>query len=53
VVIYLGVGLPVIGVGFLATTTGLLTAVQYFALAAAALCLTLRLALTRAGRSAA
>jgi MFS family permease len=39
VVIYLGVGVPVIGVGFLATTVGLLRAVQYFAGAAALLCL--------------
>ncbi|WP_433174696.1 MFS transporter [Actinoallomurus sp. CA-150999] len=40
VVIYLGVGVPVIGVGLLATATGLLTAVQDFAYVAAALCLT-------------
>ena len=41
VIVYLGVGLPVIGVGFLATTIGLLRSVQYFALAVAALCLAL------------
>ena len=35
VVIYLGVGLPVIGVGFLATVIGLLPAVQWFAAVAA------------------
>ncbi|GAB3965293.1 MFS transporter [Actinoallomurus acanthiterrae] len=40
VVIYLGVGVPVIGVGLLATATGLLTAVQDFAYVTAALCLT-------------
>ncbi|GAA2812517.1 MFS transporter [Saccharopolyspora taberi] len=39
VVIYLGVGLPVIGVGFLAASVGLLTAVRYFAVAVAVLCL--------------
>ena len=41
VIVYLGVGLPVIGVGFLATRIGLLHTVQYFALAVAALCLAL------------
>jgi MFS family permease len=41
VVIYLGVGLPVIGVGFAATTLGLLPAVQAFACLVAALCLCL------------
>jgi len=45
---YLGVGLPVIGVGFLATVAGLLAAVQYFAGVAAALCLAVLLVLTRA-----
>jgi predicted MFS family arabinose efflux permease len=39
VVTYLGTGVPVIGAGFLATAVGLLTAVQWFAGAAAALCL--------------
>ncbi|MFF9671180.1 MFS transporter [Streptomyces eurythermus] len=39
VVVYLGVGVPVIGVGLLATTTGLLTAVQVFAALVSALCL--------------
>ncbi|GAA2454617.1 MFS transporter [Streptomyces mauvecolor] len=45
VIIYLGVGLPVIGVGLLATATGLLTAVQYFACGVAVLCLLLLLVL--------
>lgn len=36
---YLGTGVPVIGAGILAIHTGLLTAVQYFAVATAALCL--------------
>ncbi|MGW2180409.1 MFS transporter [Streptomyces sp. NPDC001732] len=48
VIIYLGVGLPVIGVGFLAIVTGLLTAVQYFACAVALLCLVVLFALARA-----
>ena len=48
VIIYLGVGLPVIGVGFLATVTGLLTAVQYFAGAVSLLCLGVLFALARA-----
>jgi MFS family permease len=52
VIVYLGVGLPVIGVGFLATTTGLLHAVQYFALAVAAGCLALTATLTRRLRPA-
>ncbi|GIH17448.1 MFS transporter [Rugosimonospora africana] len=39
VVIYLGVGLPVVGVGFLTTEVGLLVAVRYFAATVAALCL--------------
>jgi MFS family permease len=50
VVIYLGVGIPVIGVGFLATGTGLLTAVQLFAAVVAALCLLHTLALARKRR---
>ena len=41
VIIYLGVGVPVIGLGFLATVTGLLVAVQYFAGIVAVLCLVL------------
>ncbi len=41
VIVYLGVGMPVIGVGFLATEIGLLRSVQYFALAVAVLCLAL------------
>ncbi|MDL4775144.1 MULTISPECIES: MFS transporter [Thermomonosporaceae] len=45
VIVYLGVGVPVIGVGFLATQTGLLPAVQWFACVAAALCLLLLTAL--------
>lgn len=41
VVIYVGIGLPVIGVGFAATTFGLLPAVQSFAVLVAVLCLVL------------
>lgn len=48
VIIYLGVGLPVIGVGLLATAAGLLAAVQYFAGAAAVLCLAVLFLRTRA-----
>ncbi|MGW8398729.1 MFS transporter [Streptomyces lydicus] len=48
VIIYLGVGLPVVGVGFLATVTGLLAAVQYFAGFVALLCLVMLLVLARA-----
>ncbi|MFG1694213.1 MFS transporter [Nonomuraea sp. NPDC049309] len=50
VVVYLGVGLPVIGVGLLATVTGLLAAVQWFAAAVALLCLVLPAALARVRR---
>jgi hypothetical protein len=50
VIIYLGVGVPAIGVGFLATTAGLQRAVQYFAGAAALLCLLLLTRLTRPHR---
>lgn len=50
VVIYLGVGVPVIGVGFLAGTFGLLSAVQYFAGAAALLCLLVLILLARPRR---
>jgi MFS family permease len=49
VVVYLGVGLPTVGVGFLATAAGLLPAVQSFAYVVAALCLVVLLAL--AGRT--
>jgi len=50
VIIYLGVGLPVVGVGFLATSAGLLAAVQYFAGAVAILCVVVLLVLARAPR---
>lgn len=50
VVIYLGVGVPVIGVGFLATVTGLLTAVQLFAAVVSVLCLLDMAALIRKRR---
>lgn len=48
--IYLGVGLPVIGVGFLATSIGLLPAVQAFAALIAVLCLVLLIALAEMSR---
>jgi hypothetical protein len=41
VIVYLGVGMPVTGAGFLATAIGLLRSVQCFALTVAALCLSL------------
>ncbi|MFG2928175.1 MFS transporter [Streptomyces achromogenes] len=47
VVVYLGVGVPVIGVGLLATTTGLLPAVRLFAALVSALCLLTAAALFR------
>ncbi|POX38762.1 MFS transporter [Streptomyces sp. Ru73] len=47
VIVYLGVGLPVIGVGFLATVAGLLAAVQYFAGGVALLCVTVLIVLAR------
>jgi hypothetical protein len=47
-IMYLGVGLPVIGVGFLATVAGLLAAVQYFAGVVAVLCIVVLFALARA-----
>ncbi|WP_051579761.1 MFS transporter [Pseudonocardia acaciae] len=47
VIVYLGVGVPVIGVGFLATVLGLLGAVRWFACAVAVLCLAV-VALARA-----
>jgi predicted MFS family arabinose efflux permease len=50
VIIYLGVGLPVVGVGFLATVTDLLTAVRCFAAVTAALCVAVLLLLARARR---
>jgi MFS family permease len=49
-ILYLGVGLPVIGVGFLATLAGLLAAVQYFAGVVAMLCVVVLFALARARR---
>ncbi|MCX5345978.1 MFS transporter [Streptomyces atratus] len=48
VIIYLGVGLPVVGVGFLTTVAGLLTAVQYFAGVVALLCVAVLIVLLRA-----
>jgi predicted MFS family arabinose efflux permease len=50
VIVYLGVGLPVVGVGFLATAAGLLAAVEWFAGFTALLCLVLLLVLARARR---
>ncbi|WP_246155368.1 MFS transporter [Saccharopolyspora hirsuta] len=47
VVVYSGVGLPVIGVGLLATSIGLVPAVRAFAAVVAALCLIVLLALRR------
>ncbi|TYB45742.1 MFS transporter [Actinomadura chibensis] len=52
VIVYAGVGLPVLGVGVLATAIGLTTAVTWFAGTVAALCLLVLLALlalTRTG----
>jgi MFS family permease len=51
VILYLGVGVPVVGVGFAATQVGLLTAVQYFAWGAAVLCVAVLVALVRYGRA--
>ncbi|WP_326619663.1 MFS transporter [Streptomyces decoyicus] len=48
VILYLGVGLPVIGVGFFATFAGLLAAVQYFAGVVVLLCVTVLIGLARA-----
>jgi MFS family permease len=48
VILYLGAGLPVIGVGLLATVAGLLVAVQCFAAVVAVLCLVMLLVLARA-----
>jgi hypothetical protein len=53
VVIYLGVSLPVVGVGFLTTVVGLLPAVQSFAAVAAAACLAALAFLARGARAAA
>ncbi|MCC3773094.1 MFS transporter, partial [Streptomyces sp. UNOC14_S4] len=50
VVVYLGVGAPVIGVGLLARVTGLLHAVQWFTAVVAALCLIDMAVLSRARR---
>ncbi|GAA0895597.1 MFS transporter [Pseudonocardia zijingensis] len=50
VVMYLGSGVPVIGVGALATLTGVLPAVQEFAVAVALAASVLTLALARRGR---
>ncbi|MFB9834848.1 MFS transporter [Actinoallomurus acaciae] len=47
VVLYLGVGVPVVGVGFLATAVGLLVAVRYFAGVIAGLCVVVLLARAR------
>ncbi len=47
VIVYLGVGLPVVGVGFLATAVGLLAAVQYFAGVVALFCVTVLIVLAR------
>ncbi|MER7078244.1 Predicted arabinose efflux permease, MFS family [Saccharopolyspora kobensis] len=47
VIVYSGVGLPVIGVGFLATGIGLVPAVRDFAVAVAVLCLIVLFALRR------
>ncbi|MEV6796602.1 MFS transporter [Streptomyces sp. NPDC051320] len=47
VIVYLGVGLPVISVGFLATVAGLLAAVQYFAGVVALLCVIVLIVLLR------
>lgn len=52
VIAYLGVGLPVIGVGFLATAAGLLTAVQWFSAVVAVLCAGMLLVLVRRGQRA-
>jgi hypothetical protein len=51
VINYLGIGLPVIGVGFFANVIGLLPIVQYFAGLLAALRLVLPLILTCRGKN--
>lgn len=53
VIVYTGVGLPVLGVGILATTVSLTTAVSWFAGIVAALCLLVVLALSRSSYQAA
>ncbi|WP_063711898.1 MFS transporter [Nocardia sp. BMG111209] len=53
VVLYLGTGVPAVGVGFLATASGLFTAVQVFAIAVAVLCLIVLAALIRRRATAA
>lgn len=53
VIVYTGVGLPVLGVGFLATILDLTTAMTWFAGSVAVLCLLVLLALSRAGRDTA
>lgn len=50
VIVYLGVGLPTVGVGFVATAAGLLAAVQSFAYVVAVLCLLVLLVLTARAR---
>ncbi|WP_433273848.1 MFS transporter [Pseudonocardia xinjiangensis] len=50
VINYLGIGLPVIGVGFFATVIGLLPAVRYFAGLVATVCLVLPVILMRRGK---
>ncbi|MEU2856467.1 MFS transporter [Streptomyces syringium] len=52
VVVYLGVGVPVIGVGLLARVTGLLHAVQWFTAVVAVLCLIDLAALARRKQTA-
>jgi predicted MFS family arabinose efflux permease len=47
VILYLGTSIPAVGVGFLATESGLFTAVQIFAIAVAVLCLIVLGALLR------
>ncbi|MQY30861.1 MFS transporter [Nocardia aurantia] len=47
VVLYLGTGVPAVGVGFLATVSGLLRAVQVFAVGVAVLCLIVLVVLVR------
>jgi hypothetical protein len=50
-VIYLGVGLPVVGVGFLATVIGLLPVVQWFAAVTALISLATLAVLAWPGRT--
>lgn len=50
VIVYSGVGIPVIGVGLLATSIGLVHAVQYFALAVAVLCIAVPAVMTLRGQ---